>query len=399
MLQGGEVDVLARLTTHNMERDVYEVSGYYTQFWLLTKRVLNRVLTNPVIVLLCLTQPSTGAGFSFSVPYLYNGLSFGGLPFFTDCANRLDDVTGNCTALKICVLDSTTHVNILSNLVPNAIVLAPSTTLLYSNFNNGFCNVLAGEQFEISDFVVRANGYTGDYSLASNVISKEPLALVTRDGDARWSDFVNWVLIGLLRAEERNIGQADAAGYTISNLFGDQFQLMFINSVAAVGNYGEMYARHLERIVPRSEINKINDGSSPLIYSYPYGELQLTGNTISPTGTIQQILDRGFLRCGTRRQAGFGDFDVATQSWTGFDVDYCKAISAALFNGITSTVQYIELSGSGRFPALQSGQVDVLCRVTTANFPRDVNQPNTGAGFTFSQTTFYDGLAFGGIPP
>jgi hypothetical protein len=83
----------------------------------------------------------------------------------------------------------------------------------------------------------------------------------------------------------------------------------------------------------------------------------------------------------------------------GFDVDFCRAVSAAIFNGVTNTVVYTDLPASERFQALQDGDVDVLSRLTTVTLSRDVLEPNTGVGFSFSQPKFYDGLTFGGIPP
>ena len=174
---------------------------------------------------------------------------------------------------------------------------------------------------------------------------------------------------------------------------------MFVNALAAVGNYGEVYERNLEQIVPRSAVNGINRGDLPLIYSFPYGNLLRQGNTLTPGGTIERILARGMLRCGVTRLTGFADFDPARQVWSGFDVDYCRAIAAALFGGATTGVVIVELSSVERFAALQNGDVDVLARVTTATAQRDVFVPSVGVGFAFTQTTFYDGLAFGGIPP
>ena len=389
MLESGQIDVLARLTTHNMERDVYEMSKHC---WAAGCQV--RVLRLTLFAF----QPSTGVGFSFSTPYLYNGLSYGGLSEFVDCADRRDTATGNCTQMKMCVLDSTTHVPIMTALFPSAVVLAPSIELMYERLIGGFCNLIAGEQFEISESVVRKVGYIGPYTLLTNVLSKDPISLVTRQTDARWSDFVNWVLVGLMHAEERNAVQNSAVNLGSTSLFGSQYRLMFVNAVAAVGNYGEMYERHLQRIVPRSAINEINSGDNPLIYSFPYGNLLSQGKTLTPNGTIEQILARGTLRCGVSRQAGFADFDPSTQVWTGYDVDYCRAIAAALFDGVTN-VEFVTLTSLQRFTALQNGNVDVLCRVTTATASRDVFLPEVGTGFTFTQTTFYDGLAFGGVPP
>jgi general L-amino acid transport system substrate-binding protein len=82
----------------------------------------------------------------------------------------------------------------------------------------------------------------------------------------------------------------------------------------------------------------------------------------------------------------------------GFDVDFCRAIAAAIFDGDGTKVDFTDLPASERFQSLQNGEVDILSRLTTVNLLRDVLEPNTGVGFSFTQPNFYEGLTFGGIP-
>ena len=80
--------------------------------------------------------------------------------------------------------------------------------------------------------------------------------------------------------------------------------------------------------------------------------------------TLKTIQSRGVLNCGANGNlAGFGLPD-AQGNWTGFDVDYCRAIAAAIFNDPTK-VKFVPLTAKDRFTALQSGEVDVLMRNTT----------------------------------
>lgn len=116
-------------------------------------------------------------------------------------------------------------------------------------------------------------------------------------------------------------------------------------------------------------------------------------------GTLKQILDRGHLRCGTPRSPGFGEFDAATGRWSGLDVDFCRAVSAAIFNGVSDDVDFRVVPASERFLALANGDVDILSQITTWTFQRDVFEPTSGVGFSFTQPDFYDGVAVGGIPP
>ncbi len=76
-------------------------------------------------------------------------------------------------------------------------------------------------------------------------------------------------------------------------------------------------------------------------------------------GTLDQVQKRGYLMCGSSPGvAGFGLPDDKG-NWTGFDVDFCRAVAAAIFNDPTK-VKFIPLSAKDRFTALQSGEVDVL---------------------------------------
>lgn len=103
---------------------------------------------------------------------------------------------------------------------------------------------------------------------------------------------------------------------------------------------------------------------------------------------LDAILDRGELICGVNTGlAGFGIAD-SQGVWTGFDVDYCKAMAIALFDD-SSAVQYVPLSSVQRFPALQAGEVDILSRNTTWTLTRDAS-----LGATFAGTWFYDGQGF-----
>ena len=74
----------------------------------------------------------------------------------------------------------------------------------------------------------------------------------------------------------------------------------------------------------------------------------------------------------------------------GFDVDFCRAVSAAIF-GRSDNIEFFSLSASERFFALESGDVDLLSRLTTVTLERDAFEPNVGTGFSFTQPNFYDG--------
>jgi general L-amino acid transport system substrate-binding protein len=104
--------------------------------------------------------------------------------------------------------------------------------------------------------------------------------------------------------------------------------------------------------------------------------------------TLKMVKERGQLICGANGQlAGFGMPDPKGH-WVGFDVDFCRAIAAAIFND-PDKVKFVPLIAKDRFTALQSGEVDVLSRNTTWTMSRD-----TSLGLDFAAVTFYDGQAF-----
>lgn len=111
-------------------------------------------------------------------------------------------------------------------------------------------------------------------------------------------------------------------------------------------------------------------------------------NVTAQAGTLQDVQDRGYLRCGVRGNlAGFSMVN-RDGAWDGLDVNFCQAIAAAV-TGDKNNVEYFELLSSTRFPSLIDGDIDVLIRNTTWTFQRD-----TGIGVEFTAVTFYDGQGF-----
>ena len=104
--------------------------------------------------------------------------------------------------------------------------------------------------------------------------------------------------------------------------------------------------------------------------------------------TLDDVKAKGFIQCGvTTGLAGFGAPNDAGE-WAGFDIDFCRAVASAIF-GVPSQVKFTPTTGVNRFPALQSGEVDLLARNTTWTFSRDVN-----LGFEFVGVNYYDGQGF-----
>ncbi|PID66624.1 MAG: amino acid ABC transporter substrate-binding protein [Gammaproteobacteria bacterium] len=102
-------------------------------------------------------------------------------------------------------------------------------------------------------------------------------------------------------------------------------------------------------------------------------------------GTLDSVKEKGMLNCGaTQGVVGFSVPDENNR-WTGFDVDFCRAVAAAIFND-PDKVKFVPLSGKERFTALQSGEIDLLSRITTDTMSRD-----TTLGLNFIDVMYYDG--------
>ncbi|MEZ4605595.1 MAG: amino acid ABC transporter substrate-binding protein [Deinococcales bacterium] len=115
----------------------------------------------------------------------------------------------------------------------------------------------------------------------------------------------------------------------------------------------------------------------------------MLGAAAMAQATLAAVQARGAVICGVNAGGlpGFATVD-ANGNWQGFDVDYCKAVAAAVL-GDANAVQYRPLSAQERFTALQTGEVDVLIRNTTWTSNRD-----SALGLNFAPTTFYDGQGF-----
>jgi general L-amino acid transport system substrate-binding protein len=104
--------------------------------------------------------------------------------------------------------------------------------------------------------------------------------------------------------------------------------------------------------------------------------------------TMEAAKTRGYFTCGVSQGLpGFSNPD-AKGNWSGFDVDFCKAVAAAVLGG-ADKVKFLPLSAKERFTALQSGEIDVLSRNTTWTLSRD-----TALGLDFAGVSYYDGQGF-----
>ena len=105
-------------------------------------------------------------------------------------------------------------------------------------------------------------------------------------------------------------------------------------------------------------------------------------------GTLKEVRAKGFVQVGVNGGVyGFSQPDEKGV-WKGLDVDTARAIAAAVF-GDAGKVKFTALTAVQRLPALQSKEIDVLCRNTTQTLTRE-----TVNGLNFTRVNYYDGQGF-----
>jgi general L-amino acid transport system substrate-binding protein len=224
-LQSGEVDMLARNTTHTLSRD-------------------------------------TSLGFDFPAINFYDGQGFmvrasAGVRG----ASELDGAT-------ICVQPGTTTEQNLTdwsraNNIRFTPVVIERLEEVVQAYVSGRCDVYTTDVSGLaSTRAVQPN--PRDHVILPEVISKEPLGPLVRHGDQRFADLVRWVHNGLVNAEELGITSANVEQVAqndqrpeVQRMLGRSGELgqmlgvnnnFMANIVKELGNYGEMFARHLEPI-------------------------------------------------------------------------------------------------------------------------------------------------------
>lgn len=112
------------------------------------------------------------------------------------------------------------------------------------------------------------------------------------------------------------------------------------------------------------------------------------GATAALAATLDDVKAKDYVQCGvTGGVPGFSAPD-ANNVWSGLEVDFCRAVAAAIFND-AEKVRYTPLTSQERFAALSAGEIDILSRTTTWTMSRDID-----LGISFVGTMYYDGQGF-----
>ena len=199
----------------------------------------------------------------------------------------VDDMGG----ATVCVLaGTTTELNLADEFAARGLDYEP---LLFDDSNDtsaayqeGRCDALTSDQSQLAG--LRSNfDDPGAHVVLSEVISKEPLGPVVAHGDQQWLDVVSWVVNGTIIAEELGVDSgnvADMAGSDPANpnvrrLLGLQDDMgvklglendFMVNVIGEIGNYGEIYDRHLTPIgLDRAGSNNALWSQGGVLYAPP----------------------------------------------------------------------------------------------------------------------------------
>ncbi|MCG8567437.1 MAG: amino acid ABC transporter substrate-binding protein [Desulfobacterales bacterium] len=116
--------------------------------------------------------------------------------------------------------------------------------------------------------------------------------------------------------------------------------------------------------------------------------LSLIISSWAVAGTLDEVKSRGYIKAGVNGNVFGFSMPNDKGEWKGLDVDTARAVAAAVF-GDASKVKFSALTAVQRLPALQSKEIDVLCRNTTQTLSRE-----TKSGLNFAQVNYYDGQGF-----
>ena len=106
------------------------------------------------------------------------------------------------------------------------------------------------------------------------------------------------------------------------------------------------------------------------------------------TKTLKRTVRRDAVHCGVNTGLpGFSNVDDKG-NWSGLDVDFCRAIAAAIFND-PKKVKFVPLDAKERFTELGKRKVDVLARNSTWTMSRE-----TEYALHFATVSYYDGQGF-----
>ena len=204
------------------------------------------------------------------------GLTFNGVNFYDGQGFMVPKALGITSALEldgasVCVnTGTTTELNLADYFRANGMSYEPvvfeKADEVIAAYDSGRCDVHTTDKSGLAAQRTKL-AQPDDHMVLGETISKEPLGPVTREGDEPWSDIVFWVLNALITADELGVTSADVEGVRgdpnstpewkrilgTEGATGEHLGLgakWAYNAIQQVGNYGEMYERHVGANTP-----------------------------------------------------------------------------------------------------------------------------------------------------
>ena len=225
---------------------------------------------------------------------------------------------------------------------------------------NGTCNVMSSDQLLLWDLASNEFNASG-YVVGKELKTKEPLSIVTRQNDREFSDVINWVIQAMFYGEEQGLTKNSTLCQEYTETV-NASDLNFLNAVYCVGNYAQVVSYHNPNQSYRG-MNRINDGTSGMLYAIPLGQLNEENTDISLTmDTLYDVKGEGELNCGILVPDNFTIEDIlVSDGLVGMSVDYCKTLSASLYNGDPDAVNFFPFEEDGNaYAALENETIDVI---------------------------------------
>ena len=117
--------------------------------------------------------------------------------------------------------------------------------------------------------------------------------------------------------------------------------------------------KEVEKVVTVEVAAEVEEAAEEEVAAEPTETMEETAAPAAQEGsTLQIVQERGILKCGGNANVpGFGYLDADSGDFTGFDIDTCRAVAAAVL-GDANAIEVRPATAQERFPVLQSGEVD-----------------------------------------
>ena len=248
-LASGKIDVLVRNSTWTYSRDTdlklnFVGVNYYDGQGFMVRKDMNIASAKELDGATVCIQTGTTTELNLADYFRVNGMSYTPVPVATNAEGEQQFLAGACDVY-------TTDVSGLA-----------ASRAIYPN--------------------------PDDFMILPEVVSKEPLGPVVRHGDDNWGDIVRWTFNALVTAEELGVTSANVEELSkgtqnpeINRLLGTEGTLGAMigleptwakQAIAAVGNYGEIFARHIGEGTPIGLARGLNAQwtQGGLLYSPPF---------------------------------------------------------------------------------------------------------------------------------